>query len=140
MRSSERSRRGSVMPRTHRLERVTRRRLEPVVVTVLLPVFFVVVGLSTRIERLDGWYLCGIAFLFTGVAIAGKFGGATIAARSMGDTWRDAAGIGVLMNTRLTELVILTVGLELRSITDTVFTIGVLMAWSRLSWPPRCSV
>ena len=120
---------GSVMPRTAKLERVTHQRLEPVVVTVLLPVFFVVVGLSTRIERLDGLYLWGIAVLFTGVAIAGKFGGATIAARVMGETWRDASAIGVLMNTRgLTELVILTVGLELGLITDTIFTIGVLMA------------
>ena len=37
-----------------------------------------------------------------------------LAARAMGENWRDAAAIGVLMNTRgLTELVILSVGLEL---------------------------
>ena len=35
-------------------------------------------------------------------------------ARYVGETWRDATPIGVLMNTRgLTELVILTVGLDL---------------------------
>ena len=52
-----------------------------------------------------------------------------VAARVMGENWRDAAAIGVLMNTRgLTELVILTVGLDLGVITPTLFTIMVLMA------------
>ncbi len=52
-----------------------------------------------------------------------------IAARAMGETWQDAAAIGILMNTRgLTELVILTVGLQLGVITTTLFTMGVLMA------------
>jgi Kef-type K+ transport system membrane component KefB len=52
-----------------------------------------------------------------------------LAARATGETWRDAAAIGVLMNTRgLTELVILSVGLELGVITPTIFTIMVIMA------------
>ncbi|MGH9189021.1 MAG: hypothetical protein ACRD0Q_03155, partial [Acidimicrobiales bacterium] len=46
-----------------------------------------------------------------------------------GEGWRDAASIGILMNTRgLTELVILRVGLELGVITATLYTIMVLMA------------
>ena len=52
-----------------------------------------------------------------------------LAARLIGEPWRDASAIGILMNTRgLTELVILSVGLELGVITTTVFTIMVLMA------------
>ena len=52
-----------------------------------------------------------------------------VAARLTGESWRDAAAIGVLMNTRgLTELVILSVGLELEVISPAVFTIMVLMA------------
>ena len=52
-----------------------------------------------------------------------------IAARLTGETWQDAAAIGVLMNTRgLTELVILSVGLELGVISTTLFTMMVLMA------------
>ena len=53
--------------------------------------------------------LCALVFL---VAISGEFGGSMIAARVMGTPWRDAASIGILMNTRgLVELVILNIGL-----------------------------
>lgn len=120
---------GTALPRTTETHREIHRRLEPAVVTFLLPVFFVVVGLATRIDLLDGAYLWGVTVLFIATAIAGKWGGSMIAARAMGETWRDAAAIGILMNTRgLTELVILTVGLELGVIDTTLFTIGVLMA------------
>jgi Kef-type K+ transport system membrane component KefB len=62
-------------------------------------------------------------------AIAGKWGGSMLAARAMGEKWQDAAAIGILMNTRgLTELIILSVGLQLKVISPTVFTIMVLMA------------
>ncbi len=120
---------GTAMPRTTRVRREVHERLEPAVVTLLLPVFFVVVGLATRIDLLDGLYLWGITLLFIATAIAGKWGGAMVAARFMGESWQDAAAIGILMNTRgLTELVILTVGLELGVIDTTLFTMGVLMA------------
>ena len=46
-----------------------------------------------------------------------------------GTSRRDAFTLGVLMNTRgLTEIVILTVGLELGVIDTTMFSIGVVMA------------
>jgi Kef-type K+ transport system membrane component KefB len=120
---------GTAMPRAADAQREIHRRLEPTVVTFLLPVFFVVVGLQTRIDLLDGAYLWGVTLLVIVTAIVGKWGGSMVAARAMGETWRDAAAIGILMNTRgLTELVILTVGLELGVIGTTLFTMGVLMA------------
>jgi Kef-type K+ transport system membrane component KefB len=120
---------GTAVPRTLQAQGKIRRRLEPAVITFLLPVFFVVVGLATRVDLLDDAYLWGITFLVIATAIAGKWGGSMIAARLVGETWRDAASIGILMNTRgLTELVILTVGLELQVINTTLFTMGVLMA------------
>jgi len=120
---------GVAIPRVKEVQRKIRRRLEPAVITFLLPVFFVVVGLATRVDRLDGVYMWGVTLLVTGTAIAGKWGGSMIAARLVGESWRDAASIGILMNTRgLTELVILTVGLELGVISTTLFTMGVLMA------------
>jgi Kef-type K+ transport system membrane component KefB len=43
--------------------------------------------------------------------------------------WRDAAALGVLMNARgLTEIVILTIGLDLGIISPVLFTVMVLMA------------
>src|SRR5207302_11251880 len=93
------------------------------------PVFLVVVGLSTRVDLLRGWTLWGTTLLIIATAVVGKWGGAMVAARATGERWRDAAAIGILMNTRgLTELIILSVGLELGVISTTIFTMMVLMA------------
>ena len=120
---------GAVMPRNAMVQREIRERLEHVTIALLLPVFFVVVGLATRVDTLDSAYLWGLTGLVILTAIVGKWGGSMLAARAMKETWGDAAAIGILMNTRgLTELIILTVGLELGVITTTVFTIMVLMA------------
>jgi hypothetical protein len=63
------------------------------------------------------------------VAVAGKFGGAYIGARATGVQRRQAGALAALMNTRgLTELVILTVGLQLGILNKTLFTLMVVMA------------
>lgn len=96
---------------------------------LLLPVFFMIVGLSTRIGLLDSPKAWGLAGLVLVVAVVGKVGGAGLAARVTGASWRDAGTLAVLMNTRgLTEIVILTVGLEREIISPLTFTIMVLMA------------
>ena len=52
-----------------------------------------------------------------------------IAARFAGASWRDAAALGILMNTRgLMELVILNIGLDIGVISTKVFSMMVLMA------------
>ena len=120
---------GVIMPREGGLAHGLREKLEDLVVVFLLPLFFAYSGLRTQIGLLDtpgAWALCG---LFTLLAVLGKFGGATAAARITGQSWRDAISIGVLMNTRgLMELVVLNIGLDLGVISPTVFTMMVLMA------------
>lgn len=129
---------GAIIPSQslHRLELTE--RLESTTRAVLLPMFFAVVGLSTRVDLLDSPYLWGVAGIVIAVAIVGKLVGSSVAARLVGETWSDALTIGVLMNTRgLTEIVILTVGLELGVINETVFSIMVLMALvtTLMAWP-----
>lgn len=120
---------GTVVPRSDGLPAAIEGQIRAATVTVLLPVFFAGVGLSTRIDRLDSLYLLGVTVLVVATAVAGKWGGALLAARAAGESWQDATIIGVLLNTRgLTELVILTVGLELGVIGRDVFTIMVVMA------------
>ncbi len=120
---------GTAMPRKPKIVHEIHEKLQTATVTFLLPVFFMVVGIATRVDALDSFYLWGITLLVIAVAVAGKWGGSMVAARITGETWRDAAAIGILMNTRgLTELVILSVGLELGVITTTLYTIMVLMA------------
>lgn len=120
---------GAVMPKDGRPDGGVAAALTAPTVTILLPVFFVVVGLSTRIDLLDSWYLWGVTALVTATAVAGKWGGPMLAARAVGETWRDAATIGILMNTRgLTELVILSVGLESGVLGPELFAALVVMA------------
>lgn len=120
---------GAVMPRNADIQHDIHMKLEHATLAFLLPVFFVVVGLSTRVDLLNSVYLWGVTLLVIATAIAGKWGGSMIAARLTGETWQDAAAIGILMNTRgLTELVILSVGLSLGVISTTIFTMMVLMA------------
>lgn len=119
---------GAALPRGEAVERVER-QLGPVTRSVLLPVFFVIVGRSTELGSLDGPGLWLLALAVLVVASLGKLGGAAVAARVSGESWPDALGIGSLMNARgLTEVVVLTVGLELGVIGTATFTIMVLMA------------
>ncbi|WP_180931271.1 cation:proton antiporter [Streptomyces sp. AJS327] len=120
---------GLVMPRGLR-EEVRSGIATPMVttVTLLLPVFFIVTGLSVDVGTLG---LAGLGFLalVMATAVVGKFAGTVLPARLSGMSWREAGAFGALMNTRgLTELVILDVGRQLGAIDTEMFTMMVLMA------------
>ncbi|WND40729.1 cation:proton antiporter (plasmid) [Streptomyces sp. BB1-1-1] len=102
-------------------------RIRAVVLPLLLPLFFVDAGLHTDFSHLPaGQWAWGAAIL--AVAIIGKWGGAAGAARLTGSDWRWSAAVGTLMNCRgLTELVVLGIGLQTGVITETLFTLLVIM-------------
>jgi Kef-type K+ transport system membrane component KefB/nucleotide-binding universal stress UspA family protein len=120
---------GTVMPRGGGLSLALVDKFEDFVTIVLLPLFFAYSGLRTSVGLLEDasdWLVCGLLVV---VAVVGKFGGSTLAARWMGMGWRDATAIGVLMNTRgLMELIVLNIGLDLGVISPQLFTMMVLMA------------
>lgn len=119
---------GAAMPRGA-FARAVQERSETLVTALLLPVFFVFSGLNTRIGLLNSRALLGLTLLVMGLAIAGKGVACALAARASGETWRDSAAIGTLMNARgLMELIILNIGLQNGVITPTLFTIFILMA------------
>lgn len=94
----------------------------------LLPLFLVLSGLSTDIGALRGRDLATFALVLV-IAVVGKLGVGCGAARVAGLTRRDAAMVGVLLNTRgVTELVVLSVGLKAGIIGERLYTIFVLMA------------
>ncbi len=119
---------GAVMPKVgaEQLHREILERLEQVSVLLLLPMFFVVTGLSVDLAGIGlsgGLWQLGLVLV---VAIAGKFLGAYAGARASAIPTRQSAAIAVLMNTRgLTELVILSAGRDLASSATTS---------SRCSW------
>jgi len=120
---------GVIMPKTEDFVRALLGKLEYVCVVLLLPLFFAFTGLRTSVGLVQGgemWFYCA---LVCAVAILGKFGGATLAARTSGTPWREAATLGVLMNTRgLIELVVLNIGLDIGVISPALFAMLVLMA------------
>jgi Kef-type K+ transport system membrane component KefB len=120
---------GAIIPHESALARALKRSLENVVTILLLPAFFAFTGMRTQIGLLSGWYDWALCGLIIAVAVAGKFGGTLVAARFTGLSWRYAASLGVLMNTRgLMELIVLNVGLDLGVISPTLFAMMVLMA------------
>jgi Kef-type K+ transport system membrane component KefB len=120
---------GAVSPKNEGFVRALLERFEDVMVVLLLPLFFAFTGLRTEVSLIDGtgaWLICALVIA---VAVIGKIGGSAIAARATTMPWRDAAVLGVLLNTRgLMELVILNVGLDIGVISRELFAMMVLMA------------
>lgn len=95
---------------------------------LLLPLFFVVTGLSLNVGALRGsaFVLLGLLCVLASV---GKLGSGYLASRAGGLARRDSAAVAVLVNTRgLTELIALNVGLSAGLIDQQLFSVLVLMA------------
>ncbi|MHA6206160.1 cation:proton antiporter [Dyella soli] len=119
---------GACLPRDDRLLEKLIDRVERVTVAALLPVFFVLAGLSTSSTLLTGG--AGVALLLVlAVSVAGKLLGGTAGARIAGQDWRDSLTIGSLMNARgMMELIVIKVGLDAGVINSAMFTILLVMA------------
>jgi Kef-type K+ transport system membrane component KefB len=120
---------GVIMPDITKFRNLFIEKVEDVSVILLLPLFFVFTGLRTEIGLLKDPYLLKITGFIILVAVIGKFLGSALAAKFVGQSWRDSLTIGALMNTRgLMELIVLNIGFELGVLTAEVFTMMVIMA------------
>jgi Kef-type K+ transport system membrane component KefB len=120
---------GTVMPENSKFRNIFIEKVEDVSLVLLLPLFFVFTGLRTQIGLLNDWYLWQITGLIILVAVVGKFVGSALAARFVGQPWKDSLTIGALMNTRgLMELVVLNIGYDLGVLTPEIFAMMVIMA------------
>lgn len=119
---------GAAMPKGRFAEEITK-RIEPLTVGLLLPLFFVYSGLNTTIGLVATPALAGLGLVILAAACLGKGVACWGAARLAGAGPRDALATGALMNARgLMELIILNIGLERGIIRPTLFTLMVLMA------------
>jgi Kef-type K+ transport system membrane component KefB len=102
---------GLVMPKSEPMIAEIVERIESLSLALLLPLFFAVTGLRTRIDLLTGLSLWGYTAAIIATAVLGKLAGAALTAKATGMTWTDSLALGVLMNTRgLVELVVLNAG------------------------------
>ena len=119
---------GVVMPRGLFVEEL-KKKLEPMTVILLLPMFFTFSGLNTRLDMVNNVSLLLIAVGILIASILAKFGACWAAARLSGEDNRTSLGIGALMNARgLMELIIINIGLQKGVIGPTLFSMMVLMA------------
>lgn len=120
---------GVIMPDVPKFRTIFIDKVEDVALILLLPLFFVFTGLKTEIGLISDPYLLKVTGFIILVAVVGKFLGSALAAKFVGQSWRDSFTIGALMNTRgLMELIVLNIGLELKVLTPEVFTMMVIMA------------
>ncbi|MCZ8168547.1 MAG: cation:proton antiporter [Flavobacterium sp.] len=120
---------GAIMPDSTKFRNIFIEKVEDVALILLLPLFFVFTGLRTQIGLISDPELLKITGYIILVAVAGKFVGSALAARFVGQNWRDSLTIGALMNTRgLMELVVLNIGFDLGVLSPEIFTMMVIMA------------
>ncbi|WP_261989402.1 cation:proton antiporter [Streptomyces sp. uw30] len=119
---------GLAMPRTEAVEQIAW-RVEGLTSWMLLPSFFMAVGLSTHLGAVHGatgWLIC-LAVL--AAAAAAKFVATVVPARLLRFSWRESAQLGAMMNCRgLTELIILNTGLAAGLLSPALFAMLVVMA------------
>lgn len=120
---------GAIMPDNAKFRNIFIEKIEDVALVLLMPLFFVFTGLRTQIGLLNDPFLWKVTALIIIVAVAGKFVGSALAAKYVGQNWKDSLTIGALMNTRgLMELVILNIGYDLGVLTPEIFAMMVIMA------------
>jgi Kef-type K+ transport system membrane component KefB len=119
---------GTAMPRGA-ITRGLMERIQPLAVTLLLPLFFTYSGLNTKIGLLNSWSMWGLCSLVLLAAVIGKGGGCWLAAILSRLPNREALGIATLMNSRgLMELIVINIGLERGIISESLFAMLVIMA------------
>lgn len=120
---------GAIMPENTKFRNIFIEKVEDIALVLLLPLFFVFTGLRTEIGLLNDPYLWKVTGLIILVAVVGKFIGSALAAKYVGQDWKDSLTIGALMNTRgLMELIVLNIGYDLGVLTPEIFAMMVIMA------------
>jgi Kef-type K+ transport system membrane component KefB len=120
---------GVILNDEHELVAAWKERIGQFVTVFFLPIFFTYTGLRTNIAGLDSLAAWGWCALTLALATLGKFGGTYVAARLAGLGHHEAGILGAMMNTRaLMELIVINVGFDLGVISQTMFTMLVIMA------------
>ena len=120
---------GVVMPKSPGFVRGVAQPLESVLLVVLLPLLFATTGIRTSLALGSGPVTWGVLLLVLTIAVVGKLGASTLAARVAGLTWHTSLSLGALMNTRgLMGLVIVQVGLDAGVASPPLYALMIVMA------------
>jgi Kef-type K+ transport system membrane component KefB len=121
---------GAAVPQIPGLAQAVLSRLQDLVVIVLIPVLLTVAGLHTDLRQF-GLADIGGLLLFLGAMILAKWGVSAFTGPVVGLSWRDSNALGVLMNCRGLEILIVgLIGLQAGVLTEqmmAVFVIGAIV-------------
>jgi Kef-type K+ transport system membrane component KefB len=120
---------GVVIPKEGAYAGALTEKMEDLVSSLFLPLYFVSSGLKTNVATISGATSWGFLALVITTACAGKIGGTVAASLLMRVPPREALALGILMNTKgLVELIVLNIGRDRRVLNEEAFAILVLMA------------
>jgi hypothetical protein len=120
---------GIILPRDNNFTVQLIEKIEDLTTFIFLPLYFAFSGLRINLFTLDSGLAWGGVFLTIAFACLGKIMGVTIAGKLLGQNWREAFTVGILMNCKgLVEIIVLNIGLDAGIIDIRVFTIMVVMA------------
>src|SRR5438874_1602004 len=113
-------------------------QLRGLIVGLFMPVFFGMAGLQANLAVLGDPMIFGMSVLLILIASLGKFSGAFLGGTIGGLTWRECLALGWGMNARgSTEVVVATIGLSMGALSQTLFTMILVMAVvTTMAMPP----
>ncbi|KAL2119716.1 hypothetical protein VTJ04DRAFT_6677 [Mycothermus thermophilus] len=104
-------------------------KIEDFIGVLFLPLYFALSGLNTNLGLLSDGITWAYVIAVTCCAFFGKIIGGTLAARANKLLWRESITIGCLMSCKgLVELIVLNIGLQAGILSQTTFSMFVVMA------------
>jgi Kef-type K+ transport system membrane component KefB len=120
---------GVMMPKDGPFAGVLIEKVEDLVSSLFLPLYFVSSGLKTNVATISGAKSWGLLVLVITNACLGKIFGTFIVSILVRVPVREAVALGFLMNTKgLVELIVLNIGKDRKVLNEEAFAILVLMA------------
>src|SRR5437763_12125996 len=113
-------------------------QLRGLIVALFIPVFFGIAGLQANLAVLADTSILALSVLLIVIASLGKFSGAFLGGMFGGLNWRECLALGWGMNARgSTEVVVATIGLSMGALSQTLFTMILVMAVvTTMAMPP----
>ncbi|OIW18783.1 hypothetical protein TanjilG_13535 [Lupinus angustifolius] len=120
---------GIIMPKDGPFAGVLIEKIEDLVSSIFLPLYFVSSGLKTNVATISGGVSWALLVLVIFTACFGKIIGTFVVSLICKVPFREALALGFLMNTKgLVELIVLNIGKDRKVLNDQAFAICVLMA------------
>jgi Kef-type K+ transport system membrane component KefB len=131
---------GLIMPHEGGFAIKVTEKIEDLMMTLFLPLYFTLSGLNTNLGLLNDGITWAYLVAVTAVAFCSKFFGCAIAARLNGLVWRESFAIGALMSCKgLVELIVLNIGLQAEILSTRVFTmVRLLFSSDFINLTDRC--